>query len=47
MGLMLFGATILLGMTSKAELTPEEDQGFHVCLLYTSDAADVLLRKTQ
>jgi multidrug efflux pump len=28
MGLMLFGATILLGMTSKAELTPEEDQGF-------------------
>jgi multidrug efflux pump len=28
MGLMLFGATVLLGMTSKAELTPEEDQGF-------------------
>ena len=28
MGLMLFGATILLGMTAKAELTPEEDQGF-------------------
>jgi len=28
MGLMLFGATILLGMTSKAELAPEEDQGF-------------------
>jgi len=28
MGLLLFGATILLGMTSKAELTPEEDQGF-------------------
>ncbi|HEX4648380.1 MAG TPA: efflux RND transporter permease subunit [Steroidobacteraceae bacterium] len=27
-GLMLFGATILLGMTSKSELTPEEDQGF-------------------
>src|SRR5215467_14184130 len=28
MGLMLFGATILLGVTSKKELTPEEDQGF-------------------
>jgi multidrug efflux pump len=28
MGLLLFGATILLGMTAKAELTPEEDQGF-------------------
>jgi multidrug efflux pump len=28
MGLLLFGATVLLGMTSKAELTPEEDQGF-------------------
>jgi multidrug efflux pump len=28
MGLMLFGATILLGMTSKAELAPDEDQGF-------------------
>ena len=28
MGLMLFGATLLLGMFSKAELTPEEDQGF-------------------
>jgi multidrug efflux pump len=28
MGLMLFGATVLLGMFSKAELTPEEDQGF-------------------
>jgi multidrug efflux pump len=28
MGLLLFGATILLGMTSKSELTPEEDQGF-------------------
>jgi multidrug efflux pump len=28
MGLMLFGATILLGMTSQSELTPEEDQGF-------------------
>jgi len=28
MGLMLFGATILLGMTSKKELAPEEDQGF-------------------
>jgi multidrug efflux pump len=28
MGVMLFGATVLLGMFSKAELTPEEDQGF-------------------
>ena len=28
MGVLLFGATILLGMTSKSELTPEEDQGF-------------------
>jgi len=28
MGLMLFGATILLGMTAKSELAPEEDQGF-------------------
>jgi multidrug efflux pump len=28
MGLLLFGATVLLGTTSKAELTPEEDQGF-------------------
>ena len=28
MGVMLFGASILLGMTSKSELTPEEDQGF-------------------
>ena len=28
MGLMLFGATLLLGMFSKSELTPEEDQGF-------------------
>jgi multidrug efflux pump len=28
MGLMLFGATVLLGMTSQSELTPEEDQGF-------------------
>jgi len=28
MGLMLFGATILLGITSKSELAPEEDQGF-------------------
>ena len=28
MGLLLFGATLLLGMTSKSELTPEEDQGF-------------------
>jgi multidrug efflux pump len=28
MGVMLFGATALLGMTSKSELTPEEDQGF-------------------
>jgi multidrug efflux pump len=25
---LLFGATILLGLTSKSELTPEEDQGF-------------------
>src|SRR6267378_3773959 len=28
MGALLFGATILLGMTAKSELTPEEDQGF-------------------
>ena len=28
MGLMLFGATVLLGMTATRELTPEEDQGF-------------------
>jgi multidrug efflux pump len=28
MGLLLFGATLLLGVTSKSELTPEEDQGF-------------------
>src|SRR5438309_564670 len=28
MGLLLFGATLLLVMTSKSELTPEEDQGF-------------------
>ena len=28
MGALLFGATLLLGMTSKSELTPEEDQGF-------------------
>ncbi len=36
MGLLLFGATILLGMTSKSELTPEEDQGF---LFYQLKAA--------
>ncbi|HVN45714.1 MAG TPA: efflux RND transporter permease subunit [Steroidobacteraceae bacterium] len=28
LGFLLFGATILLEVTSKAELTPEEDQGF-------------------
>src|SRR5579863_87161 len=28
MGLMLFGASILLGMTAQSELAPEEDQGF-------------------
>ena len=28
MGLLLFAATIGLGLTAKAELTPEEDQGF-------------------
>ena len=28
MGALLFGASILLGMTAKAELTPDEDQGF-------------------
>src|SRR6516162_8723253 len=28
MGLMLFGATVLLGATATKELTPEEDQGF-------------------
>jgi len=36
MGLLLFGATILLGMTTKAELTPDEDQGF---LFYQLKAA--------
>jgi multidrug efflux pump len=28
MGVLLFGATILLGLTATAELAPEEDQGF-------------------
>ncbi|MEO6969220.1 MAG: efflux RND transporter permease subunit [Rhodanobacteraceae bacterium] len=28
MGALLFGATILLGMTAQSELAPEEDQGF-------------------
>ncbi|MBS0514018.1 MAG: efflux RND transporter permease subunit [Proteobacteria bacterium] len=28
MGIMLFGATFLLGMTSQSELAPDEDQGF-------------------
>ena len=28
MGLLLAGATFLLGMTAQSELTPEEDQGF-------------------
>ena len=28
MGAMLFGATVLLGLTSQSELAPEEDQGF-------------------
>ncbi|HSE13368.1 MAG TPA: efflux RND transporter permease subunit [Rudaea sp.] len=28
MGILLFGATVLLGMTSNRELAPEEDQGF-------------------
>ncbi|HEX7914543.1 efflux RND transporter permease subunit [Rudaea sp.] len=28
MGVMLFGATLLLGMTAQSELAPEEDQGF-------------------
>ncbi|HEY2346179.1 MAG TPA: efflux RND transporter permease subunit [Xanthomonadaceae bacterium] len=28
MGVLLFGATVLLGMTSQSELAPEEDQGF-------------------
>jgi multidrug efflux pump len=28
MGAMLFGATVLLGMTSKSELAPQEDPGF-------------------
>ncbi len=36
MGLMLFGATLLLDMTSKSELAPEEDQGF---LFYQLKAA--------
>ena len=36
MGAMLFGATILLGMTSQSELAPEEDQGF---LFYQLKAA--------
>jgi multidrug efflux pump len=35
-GLMLFGATVLLGMTSRSELAPEEDQGF---LFYQLKAA--------
>ena len=28
MGAMLFGAAVLLGMTSKSELAPQEDPGF-------------------
>jgi multidrug efflux pump len=28
MGLLLLGATVLLGLTAKSELSPEEDQGF-------------------
>jgi multidrug efflux pump len=28
MGLLIFGATFLLGMTAQSELAPEEDQGF-------------------
>ncbi|HEY0231430.1 MAG TPA: efflux RND transporter permease subunit [Dokdonella sp.] len=28
MGALLFGATLLLGMTAQSELAPEEDQGF-------------------
>jgi multidrug efflux pump len=28
MGVLLFGATVLLGMTANSELAPEEDQGF-------------------
>src|SRR6266699_3089750 len=36
MGVLLFGATMLLGMTSKSELTPDEDQGF---LFYQLKAA--------
>ena len=36
MGIMLFGATLLLDMTSKSELAPEEDQGF---LFYQLKAA--------
>lgn len=28
MGVLLFGATMLLGMTAQSELAPEEDQGF-------------------
>jgi multidrug efflux pump len=28
MGILLFGATVLLGMTAQSELAPEEDQGF-------------------
>jgi multidrug efflux pump len=36
MGLMLFGATVLLGMTSQSQLAPEEDQGF---LFYQLKAA--------
>jgi multidrug efflux pump len=28
MGVLLFALTLLLGMTSKSELTPQEDQGF-------------------
>ena len=36
MGVLLFGATLLLGVTSKSELTPDEDQGF---LFYQLKAA--------
>jgi len=36
MGAMLFGATVLLGMTAQSELAPEEDQGF---LFYQLKAA--------
>jgi multidrug efflux pump len=49
MGLLLFGATVLLGVTSKSELTPDEDQGFLFYQLKASPnaTAQQMLRYTQ